>query len=512
DEREIEPHPEAAMVATSAELLSVGGSMGGADTEVDEHTKNVILEAANWDLYSIRTTSMKHGIFTEAVTRFARGQSPEMCQPVQAKAAEMIAKWSGAEAASPFVDDYPREPKPVGLSVEMDKINGVLGVNLTAEEQADTLAHAEFDVTLHGDSLDILVPSWRGDISIQEDIAEEVGRIRGYDQIPVTLPYKTLKPVALAPQHQLAAKIRRIMASAGASEQLSYNFISEEFASISGYKLDSLYRLRNALSPELQYLRPSLLSSVVKNTFPNHRQGFDQLALYEINKNHSKHHLDEDKLPYERHRLALVYSASDKAAANTHQGAPFYQTALYLMFLGQGLGLDFEIKDFQPLEHFEDLESFFHSERRAVVSAGDKPIGFVGEFTDRVHQKLKLPGFAAGFEIDLDLLGEALDNSRVYQPLSKYPGTTHDVTFSLPSDKPFSEVLAAIENHLTQDDLLVKVSALDSYQDEKSTDTKNLTYRIDLQHTGKTMKTDEVNQMINLMVEKVEKAFSAKRV
>ncbi|MDX1766199.1 MAG: phenylalanine--tRNA ligase subunit beta, partial [Candidatus Saccharimonadales bacterium] len=512
DDREIEPHSRAAMVATKTDLLSVGGSIGGAETEVDENTKNIIMEDANWELYSIRTNSMKHGIFTEAVTRFARGQDPEMCLPIQARAAKLLAEWSGAKPASPLVDAYPNQPKPVGLSANSGKINALLGINLDIEEQARTLANAEFDVTVQNEDLDILVPSWRGDIHIEQDVVEEIGRLRGYDQIPVTLPFKTIKPVELSSVDQLKNDIRRILASAGANEQLSYNFISDKLAEASGYDLGNLYRLRNAISPELQYLRPGLLSSLINHAYPNHRLGYGQMALFELNLGHSKTHTAEDGLPYERQRLALLFSASEKTATKEYHGAPFYLAVKYLEQLAEGLKLPLRVESEKSPDHFEDLDKLLHNERNGIVLLGGQPVGLVGEFSDAVHRSFKLPLFAAGFEIDLELVQTISDQRYGYQPLSKFPGTSQDVTFKVPSDTSFNDVKTAMTKGLSQDNFILSIQPLDAYQNESDQKHKNLTYRVVLQHTEQTLKTAEVNQIIDQMVGQIESEFKAQRV
>ena len=173
--------------------VGVGGVMGGADTEVDENTKNIVLECANFDMYSIRRTAMKYGLFTEAVTRFNKGQSPLQTDRIIAKATQEILQVAGGEIASKTVDvkgnlkDTPHK----AVTVSADFVNARLGTKLTLRDIAKLLENVEFKImSVPADKtrLHVMPPFWRTDIEIPEDVVEEVGRLYGYDHLPLVLP------------------------------------------------------------------------------------------------------------------------------------------------------------------------------------------------------------------------------------------------------------------------------------------------------------------------------------
>ncbi|HLZ15088.1 MAG TPA: phenylalanine--tRNA ligase subunit beta, partial [Candidatus Saccharimonadales bacterium] len=199
--KEIEPRGEAIMIATDKQLIGVGGVMGGGETEVDETTQNIIIECATFDMYSIRRTSMAHGLFTDAVTRFNKGQSPLQNVAVLGKIVGQVRDHAGGKVASPLIDDnhVPQDVRDRAsvhppVSVSRQFINARLGFDLSAEEMKTLLTNVECKVEVEGDELTVTAPFWRTDIEISEDVVEEVGRLYGYDKLPLELPRRGIAP------------------------------------------------------------------------------------------------------------------------------------------------------------------------------------------------------------------------------------------------------------------------------------------------------------------------------
>ena len=215
DGRTIEPHEKAVMISTDEQLLSVGGAIGGSDSEVDEKTTKIIIEAANFDLYSIRRTSMQHGIFTDAVSRYIRGQDPASCAIGSNFGAKMMQELSGADIASERKDSFDRPREIRTVLVKVERANTLLGTNLSGDEMVELLANVELEVNLLDDEIAVVAPTWRPDLNIAEDIIEEIGRLHGYGNIDASLPQRSIKAVALEDLEKTKRSLRSKLVSAG---------------------------------------------------------------------------------------------------------------------------------------------------------------------------------------------------------------------------------------------------------------------------------------------------------
>ncbi len=413
--KEITPREGAICIASATKLIGLAGVMGGADTEVDEDTKNIILECATFNMYSIRRTSMTHGIFSDAVTRYNKGQSPLQNDRITAHTITKLHELAGATAASPVIDDFPDQPSAVSLTIKNDFIATRLGKDLTVPTMVELLTHVEFDCQADNDSLRLTVPFWRTDVVIPEDVVEEIGRLYGYDQLPVHLPKRDIAPAALNTELALLTKVRAILAAAGANELLNYSFVHGNLLDRVGQNKDKALQLSNALSPELQYYRLSLTPSLLEKVQPNLRADLvrnddNEFALFEINKVHNTDDRGEDNLPTENRRVALVYAADQKTAQRNHSGAPYFTAKEYLSTLLVKLEKDSQKLYFTKLSETElppstalrEMIRPYEPKRSALITDTDGTVwGVVGEFTRGTQKALKLPPFAAGFELEL---------------------------------------------------------------------------------------------------------------
>jgi phenylalanyl-tRNA synthetase beta chain len=396
--KEIEPRAEAIMIATDKQLIGIGGVMGGSETEVDENTRNIIIECANFDMYSIRRTSMAHGLFTDAVTRFTKGQSPLQNLAVLARIAREITEAGSGQLAGPAIDDnhldpvvLERESLHLPVTAAVDFINVRLGLDLKAEDMKKLLENVEFEVKIEADELTVKAPFWRTDIELREDVVEEIGRLHGYDDLPLSLPPRTLEPARKDEMFEAKALIRDRLSRAGANELLTYSFVHGDLLQKVGQDPNAAYEVSNALSPDLQHYRISLLPSLLEKIHPNIKAGYEQFALFEIGKTHSTlHGADDDGLPKEYEFTALVVAAADKLKK---PGAAFYQAKKYLNQLA-GVELEFlpVTKDMQGYQ----VVQLYDLNRTALVRVkGGDFCGIIGEFKPSLTRNLKLPKYCA---------------------------------------------------------------------------------------------------------------------
>lgn len=514
DGRTIEPRKEAIVIADQDKAIGLGGVMGGSNSEIDKDTTRIIIEAANFDMYNIRRTSMAHGLFTDAVTRFNKGQSPWQTEAVLAKAAEMTRELvPGARVVGKMVDNKKHLTKNPTVTVGVSFINDRLGLKLKGPEIARRLHNVEFTVEAHGDQLDVTAPFWRTDIEIPEDVVEEVGRLYGYDHLPVDLPLRDLTPANPDPQLSFKKRLRDILSKAGANEVLTYSFVHENLLTKAGQDPKQAFQLSNALSPDLQYYRLSLMPSLLEKIHPNIKAGYDQFALFELNKTHNKLHTDDEKLPAEVNMLALVFAANDKAAKQ-YAGAPYYQARKYLDYLADQLGLAFSYRPLSKAGTFPVLQPY-DPERSAVVSVGDTELGVVGEFKAATRSGLKLPAFVAGFEIDpVELAAAASKVAKPYAPLAKYPRTSQDISFKVASDLAYAKIaevsVVVLEKAAAEHGYEWSLEPLDLYVSDSG--SKHGSLRLTLWHAERTLTTSEVSGLLEVLAAEAKAKLKAERI
>lgn len=526
--KEIVPRDEAVVIASATKPVGLGGVMGGSDTEVSSTTRNIIIEVANFDMYSIRRTSMAHGLFTDAVTRFNKGQSPLQTRAVIAKIVDEIRRGAKGKVASGLIDIV---SLPAGMvernavhppvTVTADFINSRLGLSLSAEEISRLLTNVEFEVRLAGDALEAKAPFWRTDIEIREDIVEEVGRLYGFDRLPLVLPLRPMLPAAKNESLELKQQLRQALSQAGANEVLTYSFVHGKLLDAAGQDREDSYALSNALSPDLQYFRQSLTPSLLDKVHANVKAGHSESAVFEIGKSHVKGEalVDDEGLPVEFERLALVFFADSKSAQQ-YDGAAYYEARAYLAYVLESLGLE-SMVTFEPLNlgtyagTTKSRVAQYGPGRAATVSIGGTAIGEIGEYRASVRKALKLPDFTAGFELDIKALASKRRPQRPYAPLSRFPAIGQDICFKVPSDVTYAAIYSLVGEELAKlkpDACTFSLSPLDIYQRQDDLAHKQVTLRVHIANHEKTLRDPEVASLLDKVAARAAEGLQAVRI
>jgi phenylalanyl-tRNA synthetase beta chain len=517
--KEIEPRSEAIMIATDQELIGVGGVMGGSETEVDENTTRIILEAATFDMYSVRRTSMAHGLFTDAVTRFTKGQSPLQNLAVQAKIVDEIRSHAGGKIASKLIDDVQldssvleRGSLHLPVTVTPTFINQRLGVQLRAEEMQQLLQNVEFIVDIKGDDLIVAAPFWRTDIELREDIVEEVGRLYGYDHLPLELPKRDLTPTARDLGFDTRAAIRTRLSKAGANEILTYSFVHGDLLKKVGQDPSKAFEVANALSPDLQYYRLSLMPSLLDKVHPNIKAGYDEFALFEIGKTHILDMLDDEGLPREFEHTALVVTANDKLKKS---GAAYYQARTFLENLVRNDALVFRPVE-ADMQTTDPIVQPYNLQRSALISNSDGDfLGIIGEFKPSVRRALKLPAYSAGFEVSTTGLQHMLANGTSYTPLSRFPKVSQDITLKVAVDMSYQDLATFVDTKLganAPDDTHIQLQPVDIFQKDTDAKHKQVTFRIIVTGTNRTLTDKEVSAVLDAIAVAAQSELNAERI
>lgn len=530
--------PDDIVIVDGEKPIGMGGIMGGGNSEVSDSTKNIVLECATFDMYTIRKTSMRHGLFTDAVTRFNKGQSPLQNDRVLNVAMMSIFDIAGGTQASSVADNFDQNKYIIEpVAIKQGFINDRLGVKVYNADIKDLLSNVEFQLEIQPvssqkfhmelgpdkssrteseteqDNLLISWPFWRTDIEYPEDIVEEVGRLYGFDKLPRVLPQRSIKPVAKNAKREVAHLVRESLSKAGANEVLTYSFVHKNVMERAGQDVSQAFQLSNALSPDLQYYRTSLTPSLLDKIHGNVKAGYDEFALFEIGKGHNKqlYANDDDGLPSEMEFVDLVYT--NKKPGN---GAPYYHVRRFVTQLTKDLG--FTLK-FKPITEAMDypLTAPFDLERSALIeSYQGEFIGMVGELKQSVLKNFKLPEYTAAMTLDLQGLANAYKAAgNAYAALSRYPSITQDISLKVPAGTGYEKVFLTSYDAMRQaagDGCDVELTPLSIYGAENDHETKTVTLRAKMTSYETTLKDSDVEPVMDAAAAAAKNDLGAERI
>lgn len=512
--KEYELSAEDIVIADGEGIVGLGGIMGGGNSEVSNETKNIVLEVANFDMYAVRKTSMRHGLFTDALTRFNKGQSPLQTSHVMSLLLQSVFDVSPGKQASKVFDNeiHPQVDGPQGISTKF--INERLGLQLSRSEAMELLKNVEVaaydDASKADDDFHYNAPFWRTDIELPEDIVEEVGRLYGFDNIPRELPLRSAKPTPKNHQRVVKQRIRNSLAKSGANEVLTYSFVHENVMKRAEQDVTQAFRLSNALSPDLQYYRLSVLPSLLAKVHANVKAGYDEFTLFEIGKGHNKkYHADDDNgLPTEMEFIDLVYTSKQPC-----DGAAFYYVRRQLVALMNDLHLGEPV--FKSIARTLDfpVTAPFDQDRSALVETADGTfLGMIGELKQPVIANFKLPAYTAAATLDLSGFITADQNVVPgYQALSKYPSTTQDICFQIATDVRYGQLAASVRSALATSEYQWRLQPIDIYHKEGAK-TKNITFRIRIVSHERTLQTEMINALLDSVTQRVHTELDATRL
>ena len=502
------------IVITDGEgVIGLAGIMGGSNTEVSNDTKNIVLECATFDMYALRKTAMRHGVFTDALARFNKGQSPLQNAAVLKLLMSMVGGVQASEVfdlkqfSDEFDDYFDGKYTPANIDIDSNFINERLGLKLSENDICGLLNNVE--IKSHGpeeelDYICIQSPFWRTDLELPEDIVEEVGRLYGFDKLPRELPHRSIKPAPKNPRRELKNAARQSLSRAGANEILTYSFVHERILKNAEQDVIQAYKLSNALSPDLQYYRLTVLPSLLDKVYANIKSGHNEFALFEIGKGHLKSKgLNKEGSPIENNYIDLVYSSKkDKP------GAPFYVAKKIIDILGKDLGVKFEFEKIVDQIDKQILAPFDIDRSSLIIIDNGDIVGLVGELKQSVIKNFKLPQYISAASIDIDILQKNMSKNigDSYHPLSKFPSTRRDISIEIDSAVSYKDVLNVVKNSLQkQDDEFISISLVDIYR-AKDSSLKTITLNISMTNYNRTLTATDASRII----ENINKAVSVK--
>lgn len=479
--------------------VAVAGVMGGVNSEIDDGTSSILLESANFDMVSVRHTSRNLKLRTDASVRFERGIAPDMALAAAQRAVHLILQVCPDARVVAYDDAYPFPKEPRQVTLPLSRIERVLGISIAPERVVDVLSRLELDPYIEESTgvLSVTVPTWRSDITIPEDVIEEVARIIGYTELPATLPTGTTPPVERDSQFLLERLVRNTLAAAGMYEGRSYATLSHEeieqwssegIVSLTGDVIsDDLVTLKNPVHAERPVLRPSLLPSLMPAVTENlkHQTG---VRLFEIA--HVFSSAGTGQLPQEAPHLAGVLSGRrhelDRFSTSSDD-IDFWDAKGVLDALAARLGLTFQYE--------KTTHPALHPGKAASVSIGDTRLGIIGEVHPSLASSHDIESRVAVFEIDLETtLNELPDERGIQVTTDQYLPVQQDFSVVVDEATPASTVQTALTDGAGP--LVTDVVLFDVYQgDNLDAGKKSLTFRVTFTSPDRALTDKELGKV-----------------
>ncbi len=513
DEEERNLTPDMLVIADAEKPVALAGIMGGYDSEITETTCDVLLESANFQPSSVRATAKKLGIHTEASYRFERGADPEAVIPALDRAAQLIAELAGGTLCEGVIDVYPGQRKPLQIQLRAERVNFILGTELETSEIEQILSRLGFGIELRQkedrdrevapteekDVFQVTVPTFRGDITREIDLIEEIARVHGYDNIPTALPKGDIPIPAPNISAEVHRRIKHFLLGSGMMEAVNYSFCHpncfDKIRLAADNRLRDTLKLRNPLSPEMSVLRTTLLPSLLDNAQHNHNHQIDNIALFELSTVFIQ--------GAEPARVAgiLAGEIGEGVYGNPYRSPDFFDIKGAVEGILDACGTtDYTFK--------KTDDPTFHPGRNAEVLLENRRIGILGEAHPKVLESYELPYKAYLFELDLEALADAADFSKRFEPIPIYPSVLRDLAIvvdqEMQSDMPIEIIYS------TGGKLVESVRLFDVYVgDQVPEDKKSLAYTITYHSATETLTDKAVNDLHDKVVKRLNQELGA---
>ena len=530
------------VIADAQNAVALAGIMGGLDSEVTVETTDILLESAYFNPVSIRKTSKALGMHTEASHRFERGADIEGLITAINRAAQLIQEVAGGEICRGIVDAYPIKHEPVKIQLRPERVNFVLGTDIPTSEMKDILTRLQFVVS---EELQVTVPTFRPDVTREEDLIEEIARIHGYDNIPIVLPKGSIPQVehigedgaeSQSSKELLREKAASIMLKSSLSEAINYSFYSPNVFDLINLPADSPQRkvmsLRKPLSETQSIMRTTLIPSLLENVRWNINHQVADVKLFELS--HAFSPEQPDELPHEHEMIAGVLSGSMSAGLwnDKTREVDFFDVKGIVELLLEEFGItEYEIKPIgHPTLHpsrsaqivmssqakRSNLSEAKQSQRsEGEAKQSDLPLraergnlGIMGEVHPDVLDNHDIPQRVYIFELDFDKLAELAQTERYFQTLPQFPGVLRDLAIVVSEDISSEEVTRIIKT--AGGELITSLKLFDVYTGKPIPEgKKNLAYSIEYTSPSRTLTDEEVETVHQRIITQLSSEIGA---
>jgi phenylalanyl-tRNA synthetase beta chain len=492
------------MICDGQRAVALAGIMGGLNSEIFAGTEDVLIESAYFDPVTIRRGSKKLSISTEASYRFERGIDLEGTVTALRRALYLTKRLAGGSIAHGIIDNYPTKYRPHSIDLRVDKTNSLLGTQIPSKDMARYLKSLGMKVKKASQNvLRVMPPSFRVDVTREVDLAEEVARLNGYDQIPVTPP--TIRPSdeQETPEHVLRHQTGMIMLGLGFSEIITYSFTSPDHAQILGFREESTLKhhvkILNPLTKEHSVMRTSLIPGLLMSIKYNIQHGEKALRLFEWGKVFIKE--GDDQLPLEKTFLAAIITGpfAEKTWYTQERMADFYDIKGCVQAVLEGLkveGVAFEKND---------VFAGYHPDSFTGIYCAGSLIGRLGQVAPAV-----LAGYEIGaqgalmFELDIEALLTNAIGPLSFRPFARFPAVIRDISIILDRVVESARVNEIIERE--GHGLVESVCVFDLYDGKKmASGDKAISFRITYRSKERTLDGSQVNAVHDHIIDTIRK-------
>ena len=474
------------VISDGKKAIGLAGVMGGADTEITENTKNIMIESAIFDNVKIRKTS-KEILRSEASNRFEKGLDPNRTYMAIERSCHLLEKYADAKIVGGLVKYDTTSLEDTKIDVSLEKVNKVLGTTISKEDVLDVFRKLAFETEVNGDKIIVSVPKRRIDISIEEDLIEEVGRIYGVNNIEGKLPSLPLKQGSY---NKTLRNIRNKMIDLGLNETLSYILVNNKEAT--KYTTDNveIVKLLDPMTEERNTLRYSMIPSLVKIYEYNKARSQKDVSIFEIGKGFYK----KDEQYGENLKLCALMTGERYLSVKSKQ-VDFYDikgvAEELLDYLGYGGRYSFVVKDELPQE--------FHPYQTAQISVNNDVVGIIG----KLHPNCTKDNVYV-LEINLDKLLEKKTGKMKYKEISKFPSVKKDLAVVIDKDITSEEIAKQIKK--LAGNLLIGSKIFDVYTGENIEENKkSIAYSLEFGAADRTLTDDEINAILEKIIAGLEK-------
>lgn len=489
------------VITNGEEPVALAGVMGGANSEVGHDTTTILLESAYFDSKVIRKASKDHGLRSEASSRYEKGIDPTRVREASERACALIAELAGGEVLEGIVEVDTLEREPVLVNIELPKVNQFLGTDLTVEDIESILNRLQFVYKQDGETFAIEIPSRRWDISIKEDMYEEIARLYGYDHIPMTLPEGVGTAGSLTPYQKKRRNVREVLEGAGLNQAVTYSLTSEEKYGQFAIEKSEPIKLAMPMSEEHAVLRLSLLPHLLDAVSYNKARKNENVALFETG--------------------AVFLSNGANVQPKEHEYLAGAMVGLYVNHPWQGekVPVDFYVVKgiletlFTKLQvnsmiHYEKAEiDGMHPGQTAKILLNDAVLGFVGKIHPTMEKQYDVKNVFV-FEINLEKLLNTDIVPLAYESIPRFPGITRDIALIVDRKTTAGELERIIKE--AGGKLLKEAKVFDLYEGEKvDAGKKSVAFTLTYLDPEKTLTDEEVTKVHEKVLVALNDKFGA---
>ncbi|MGE5404534.1 MAG: phenylalanine--tRNA ligase subunit beta, partial [Candidatus Saccharibacteria bacterium] len=504
DEIERDLNKDSLLICDANRPIALAGIMGGGNTEVSEKTTTMLLESANFHGVNLRRTAKRLGMRTEAAIRFEKGVDVEGVIYALDRSAQLIEMLGAGDPVKDICDAYPRPWEERRITLRPDRLNYVLGTELSPEVIEGYLKKLKFDVQKTDGALVVVTPSYRPDLEIEEDLIEEVARLYGYDKIPSDLTPNQPTQGALTAYQKFQDGLV-LAASRYMRQSVSYSFINPRWMDTllipEGHEIRNTLAVANPFSEEQGVMRTTILPGLLETAVRNLSRRNEDLALFEIG------HIFKPRTSGLPEEVLILAGLSMGSTPSSWQGGA---VEMDFFFLKGVLADIFESLNIQDVEYkpVTDKNSY-HPARTAVISCGGRHLGVIGELHPRVLNNLDIKKRVWTFELDVKALFEVSRGIVKFSEFSKFPAVNRDLALVVPESVLAADLIQCIKSN--GGELLKDVKLFDVYRSAQlGEDKKSLAFSLSFQSFEGTLQEDQINPIIEGILGAAGKLFEAR--